>query len=94
MAVAASATYRPWVDARLDAIAADPAAGRAPRDAMLTQFEGIDRWVPRPYREVLIAAVHGGAVSLERLAPATRSRIRPRHAHVPDSHLCCHASSR
>ncbi len=53
--------------ARLDAIGADPAAGRAPRDAMLAQFEGIDGWVPRPYREALVAAVHGGAVSLERL---------------------------
>jgi hypothetical protein len=53
---------------RLHAIAADPAAGRAPRDAMLPQFEGIDRWVPRDVREQLIAAVDEGAIMLERLS--------------------------
>ncbi len=53
--------------ARLDAIGADPTAGRAPRDSMLPEFEGIDAWVPRPYREALVAAVNGGAISIERM---------------------------
>jgi hypothetical protein len=34
---------------------------------MMPQFEGIDAWVPRPHREALMAAVNGGAVSIERL---------------------------
>lgn len=53
--------------ARLDAIEADPEARRAPRDSMLPQFVGIDAWVPRPYREALVAAVNGAAVSTERM---------------------------
>src|SRR5262249_54866573 len=38
---------------RLRAIPPDPTAGRAPRDAMLPQFEGLDQQIPRPYREAL-----------------------------------------
>lgn len=53
--------------ARLHAIAEDDTAGRAPRDAMLPQFDGLDRWIPRRYRERLTAAVDAGAVSVERL---------------------------
>lgn len=52
---------------RLHAIKADPAAGRAPRDSMLPEFEGLDRWVPRPYREALCAAVTSKAIGLERI---------------------------
>jgi Nucleotidyltransferase domain len=33
--------------ARLHAITEDDTAVRAPRDAMLPQFEGLDRWIPR-----------------------------------------------
>jgi hypothetical protein len=40
---------------RLDAIKPDPDAGRAARDGMLPAFEGIDRHVPRPVREMLSA---------------------------------------
>lgn len=32
--------------ARLAAIEPDPGAGRAPRDEMIEQFEGLDRWIP------------------------------------------------
>jgi hypothetical protein len=52
---------------RLRAIKADPAAGRAARDAMLPQFEGIDDWVPRPYREALMTAVTDEVIQIERL---------------------------
>lgn len=51
---------------RLNAIQADPAAGRASRDAMLPQFEGLDRWMPLAYREAISGAVSNGAVTLER----------------------------
>jgi hypothetical protein len=60
--------------ARLDAIGADLTAGRAPRDSMLPQFEGIDAWVPRPYREALVAAVNDAAVSVERIVLADLPR--------------------
>ncbi|HZN72702.1 MAG TPA: nucleotidyltransferase domain-containing protein [Micromonosporaceae bacterium] len=53
--------------ARLHEIAEDDTAGRAARDAMLPQFDGLDRWIPRRYRERLVGAVDGGAVSVERL---------------------------
>src|ERR1022692_4407459 len=51
---------------RLHLIRPDPAAGRAPRHAMLPQFDGIDRWVPRPIRETLSAAVSSGAITIDR----------------------------
>jgi hypothetical protein len=60
--------------ARLDAIGPDPTARRAPRDAMLPEFEGIDAWVPRPYREALVAAVNDGAVSIERMELTAQPR--------------------
>jgi hypothetical protein len=53
--------------ARLNAITPDPTAGRAPRDGMLPAFEGIDRWVPRPVREMLAAWNATGAVKVERI---------------------------
>ncbi len=68
--------------ARLHAIKADPAAGRAARDAMLPQFEGIDNWVPRPYREALVTAVTDRAIQIERvLLPdtATASGLAMKH---------------
>ncbi|MEV4061102.1 hypothetical protein [Nonomuraea dietziae] len=52
---------------RLHAIAVDPTAGRAPRDAMIPEFEGLDRWLPLYVREQLITAVEGGVIGLERL---------------------------
>ena len=53
--------------ARVRTIKTDPSAGRAQRDAMLPQFEGLDRWLPRPYRETLGEAVGAGAIVIERL---------------------------
>ena len=52
---------------RLDAIVEDQTAGRAPRDAMLPQFDGLDRWIARPKRERLIAAMDARAITVERL---------------------------
>ena len=52
---------------RLDSLKADPAAGRAPRDAMLEAFEGLDRWVPRPVRELLVPWANAGAVTIEQV---------------------------
>lgn len=52
---------------RLHAIQADETAGRAPRDSMLPEFEGIDDWIPRPYREALCSAVSDKAITLERV---------------------------
>lgn len=53
--------------ARMRAIKPAPSAGRAQRDAMLPEFEGLDRWLPRPYRETLSAAIACEAITLERL---------------------------
>jgi hypothetical protein len=52
---------------RLNAITPDPAAGRAARDGMLPAFEGIDRHVPRPVREMLSAWSGAGAVRVTRI---------------------------
>jgi hypothetical protein len=51
---------------RLSEIRPDPQAGRAPRDAMLPQFEELDDWMPLAYREALSDAVGSGAVTIER----------------------------
>jgi hypothetical protein len=66
---------------RLYAIQANPEAGRAPRDSMLPEFEGIDDWIPRPYREALCAAVSDEAIRLERVL-------------LPDGHVTSSAASR
>jgi hypothetical protein len=52
---------------RLRAIKADPHAGRAPREAMLPEFEGLDDYIPLYRREHLFAAVTAGAISIERI---------------------------
>jgi hypothetical protein len=58
---------------RLHAIPVDPDAGRAPRDAMLPEVEGLDRWIPRTYRERLALAVQNEAIRLERIELADAS---------------------
>jgi predicted nucleotidyltransferase len=52
---------------RLHALQPDPAASRAPRDAILPEFEGLDRWIPRPIREALVAAVDDGVLAIRRI---------------------------
>jgi hypothetical protein len=51
---------------RLHTLTPDPTATRAPRDAMLPQFEGLDRWIDRPAREHLTSAVTANAINIER----------------------------
>ncbi|MEV3860045.1 hypothetical protein AB0J38_37775 [Streptomyces sp. NPDC050095] len=53
--------------ARLDALAPAPDAGRAPRDDMIEQFEGLDRWIPRPVRGRIIELLASGAIELHRV---------------------------
>ncbi|MEV4511772.1 nucleotidyltransferase domain-containing protein [Dactylosporangium sp. NPDC049525] len=63
---------------RLHALLPDPTATRAPRDAMLPQFEGLDRWLDRPAREHLtrtgmLAALRVVPLNTELLNGADRS---------------------
>jgi hypothetical protein len=62
---------------RLHAIQPDPTAARAPRDAMLAQFEGLDQWIPRPIREALSTAVNDELITLERMVLAAGARPVP-----------------
>ena len=52
---------------RLRRIEADPQAGRAQREYMLPAFEGIDRWVPLPVRELLSDWVNTAAVTVQQV---------------------------
>lgn len=71
---------------RLHCIQPDPAAGRAPRDAILPQFEGLDQWIPRHIREALRTAVNDELITLERViladgevaSPYTREHLADR----------------
>jgi Nucleotidyltransferase domain len=84
---------------RLHAIQVDDNAGRAPRDAMLPQFEGLDRWIPRSYRERLAMAVDAGAIIVERLHlpdaavadPAAQEHIAQRWAPTSPLYRAGHA---
>ena len=51
---------------RLHAIQPDPTAGRAPREAMLPELEGLDQWIPLAFRETLANAVSSQAITIER----------------------------
>ncbi|WP_322779382.1 nucleotidyltransferase domain-containing protein [Frankia sp. Cas4] len=52
---------------RLHGIQSDPTAGRAPREAMIPEFDGLDQWIPLFVREQLLEAMSVGAIQLERL---------------------------
>jgi predicted nucleotidyltransferase len=52
---------------RLHAIVPNASAGRAERDGMMPEFEGIDRWIPRGPRVSLLAAASEGVLRVERL---------------------------
>ncbi|MDH6436016.1 hypothetical protein M2158_004556 [Streptomyces sp. SAI-144] len=51
----------------LHAIQPDPSAGRAPRDDMIEEFEGLDRSIPRPVRHDLITWRDTGQITISRL---------------------------
>lgn len=53
---------------RLHAIPVDLSAGRAPRDAMLACFDGLDKWLPRYLREELATLVKDEVVTIEQIA--------------------------
>lgn len=65
---------------RLAAIQPDEIAGRAPRDAMLPEFEGLEDWIPRPDREVLCRAVNDGAITLERVTLQNGTQVASEEA--------------
>jgi hypothetical protein len=52
---------------RLRAIPADAAAGRAPRDAMLPCFEGLEEWLPLFVREELIDLIDSHILSVDQV---------------------------
>lgn len=54
-------------EARLSQLLPDVSAGRAPRDDMVEQFDGLDRWIPRPVRGELVRLLRAGAIDLHRL---------------------------
>ncbi|MFE0023142.1 hypothetical protein [Amycolatopsis sp. NPDC059021] len=53
--------------ARLHAIQADSTARRAPRDAILPCFDGLDKWVPRYLRQELEALIKGQVITIEQV---------------------------
>lgn len=59
---------RATAEERLQAMKADPDAGRAPRDAMIEQFDGLDRWIPLPIRVRLVELLDTGAIEISRIA--------------------------
>jgi hypothetical protein len=84
---------------RLHDIRVNDSAGRASRDGMLPQFDGLDRWIPRPYRERLASAIEAGAITLERLHlpdaavtdPAGQDHIAQRWAPTSPLYRAAHA---
>ncbi|MFI1994902.1 hypothetical protein [Actinoplanes sp. NPDC020271] len=71
---------------RLYEIKENPAAGRAERHAMLPQFEGLDKWLNRFYREHFIAAIDSGAIAVERLS-LPEAAVRHLQHPVVEEHL-------
>ena len=54
--------------ARLRAIREDPTAGRAEREAMLPEFEGLDKHLRRPLRATLVELRELGVIAIDRVA--------------------------
>jgi predicted nucleotidyltransferase len=61
--------------ARLHAIKEDPDAGRAPRDHMLPEFEGLDSRINQARRQLIREAVEAGALAIERFDLADRQPL-------------------
>ncbi|MCC0094656.1 nucleotidyltransferase domain-containing protein [Streptomyces flavotricini] len=66
--------------ARLEAITADPDAARAPRDEMIEQFEGLDRWIPLPVRAQVVTMLNAGAIGIQRIELPDTHPERPEAA--------------
>ncbi|MFE7272420.1 nucleotidyltransferase domain-containing protein [Streptomyces sp. NPDC057623] len=58
---------RATAEERLQAMTADPEAGRASRDAIIEQFDGLDRWMPLPVRVRLVELRNAGAIEISRI---------------------------
>lgn len=56
---------------------ADPSADRAPRDAMIEQFEGLDRWIPLPVRTRLVELLNAGGIEIRRIELAAAEPTSP-----------------
>jgi hypothetical protein len=52
---------------RLHKIPLDPAAGRAPRGAMLPVFEGLEEWLPRYLRQEMIGLIDAKVLIVDQL---------------------------
>ncbi|MFC1421303.1 hypothetical protein [Streptacidiphilus cavernicola] len=63
---------------RLAAIVPDPAAGRAPRDFMLPQFESVEERVPRPARMDLHRLHSAGEITLRTVPLPVAEPVDPR----------------
>jgi len=76
---------------RLHGIAPDPTAGPAERDSMLPAFEGLERWLARPVRELLVGLVEAITITQVELADAevrdARARTILQRRWRPDSPL-------
>lgn len=62
---------------RLASLVADPSAGRAERDHMIEQFDGLDQWIPRPVRAELVSLSSAGAIEIRRLELADTQPTHP-----------------
>ncbi|MFE9407377.1 nucleotidyltransferase domain-containing protein [Streptomyces sp. NPDC006704] len=69
---------------RLATFIADPKAGRAERDHMIEQFDGLDKWIPRPVRADLVALAGAGAIDIRRLELADAQPVDPDAVEVLD----------
>ncbi|MET8683648.1 hypothetical protein ABZV77_05475 [Streptomyces sp. NPDC004732] len=69
---------------RLATLVADPQAGRAERDHMIEQFDGLDKWIPRPVRVDLVSLVDAGAIEIRRVELADAQPGHPAAVAVLD----------
>ncbi|MER6421918.1 nucleotidyltransferase domain-containing protein [Streptomyces sp. NPDC001137] len=61
----------------LHGIKEDPNAGRAPRDDMIEEFEGLDRHIPRPVRHDLVQWRDAGLITISRLTLPDTDAVPP-----------------
>jgi hypothetical protein len=71
---------------RLQAIPVNPTAGRAPRDALLPCFDGLDKWLPRYLRQELEVLIKDRIITVEQITIAD--------AEPHDLSICDHINGR
>lgn len=72
--------------ASLHAVQPDSTAGRAPRDAMLPCFDGLDKWIPRFLRQELEVLIEDQVITVEQITLAD--------AEPHDLSICDHINGR